>query len=151
MKESRKTLTDSISIKGTEENIESLTNKVIALAQQIHHSYEKARVGIYEALRNAWQHAHKKTDKEIRVDYTITENKLVMAVIDQGQGFDHNYVRRIIEERNRLKLSKSFYDLSGQNNGGLGYGTILMNIYLDKIEYEKNGSKVVLTKYPNSN
>lgn len=142
------TLEDSVSILGTEESIKDLTDKLTDLAKQVHNSYKKAYVGIYEALRNAWQHAHKKTDKPIKVNYSITPEKFLVTITDQGNGFDHDFVERIIKQRNRENSTKTFYELTGQDNGGLGLGTILMHVYMDRINYQKNGSEVVLTKYP---
>ena len=148
MQELALNLEDTISILGTESSIKDLTELLVGLAKQVHDSYKSAYTAIYEALRNAWQHAHKKEPKKIRVNYSITQDKFVITVIDQGPGFNYSRIRKLVEERKKKGLKISLYEMTGMNNGGLGLGTILMHEYANEVKYRSGGSKVVLVKFP---
>ncbi len=79
----------------------------------------EARILVAEAIINALEHSGENNPNEVRVEFTITKEKLVIFVEDHGKGFkpekiaDPNILTKIDSPNKRgwgLKLMKSMSD-----------------------------------------
>ncbi len=94
----------------------------------------RVRVAIDEAIVNAIRHGNKfDKNKRVKIDVTISPDKLQVKIIDEGNGFD---VSAIPDPKDPENL---------HNEGGRG--VLLMGYYMDEIKYNDKGNEVVLTKY----
>jgi pSer/pThr/pTyr-binding forkhead associated (FHA) protein len=101
-------------------------------------------VGFYEALDNARRHGNKNDgNKRISLYFADSPDKVTVAVLDEGKGYDFASVLQECEERDILVTARERY-LSGRM-GGLGVRLMLK--CADRIEYEMGGSRIVLTKF----
>lgn len=99
---------------------------------------------LYEAIDNAKRHGNRgDRGKKIRLYFTNSPQKVTIAVLDEGKGFDFAAVLQESEEEDLLIAACQRY-LSG-GMGGLGIRLMLKCV--DRIQYEMEGSKIVLTKY----
>jgi anti-sigma regulatory factor (Ser/Thr protein kinase) len=99
---------------------------------------------LYEAIDNARRHGNKgNRSKRIHLYFTDSAQKVAVAVLDEGRGFDFATVLQESREQDLLMAARERY-LAGKM-GGLGIRLMLKCV--DKIEYEMGGSKIVLTKY----
>ena len=108
---------------------------------------EKYQLGmaINEAIGNAQRHGHQYNENMlIEFHYLhIPDEKIVFIVRDQGKGFNSNN-----EVAHKMKLStveaaREIYEKGDW--GGLGIKVMLKCV--DKIEYNRSGNQITLTKY----
>jgi serine/threonine-protein kinase RsbW len=91
-------------------------------------------LSLEEAFTNAVRHGNKMDpDKKVFVEYEITNQVVKIAIEDQGEGFVPEKVPDPTEGDNIYKAN--------------GRGIYLVNAYMDKVEYEKSGTRVKLVKY----
>lgn len=90
-------------------------------------------VGFEEALRNAMVHGNKEhPEKKVVVETEVTEEEVVLAVEDEGGGFDHECVPDPTEGDNVLKEC--------------GRGVFLIKHLMDSVEYTNGGRRVIMRK-----
>lgn len=89
---------------------------------------------VEEALRNAMVHGNGDDKrKEVKVAYWIEgENSINIEIEDEGKGFDYNNVPDPTTCDNLLK--------------GCGRGVYLIKKLMDRVEFNKTGNKIILTK-----
>lgn len=92
------------------------------------------KICIFEMLTNAFQHGNRGDEsKKVRVFYKITSFSSTISVIDEGKGFDHRNVPDPLLPENRMKDH--------------GRGVFLIRHYLDEVEYNAKGNRVLGRKY----
>lgn len=92
------------------------------------------RLSLEEALINAAKYGNKLDERRnISIDLTIAGNKVTIAIEDEGEGFDHNSLPDPTKEENLLKPS--------------GRGVFLIKHLMDRVEYNKKGNRITITKY----
>ncbi len=97
-----------------------------------------------EGIGNAQRHGHKyDTEKVIEFRYIHKPDKLVMRVTDQGDGFDYRAELRRKKEGNAVDEARNRYKQGGY--GGLGIMLMLKCVH--KVEYNRKGNQVTLTKF----
>lgn len=97
-----------------------------------------------ESVGNAQRHGHKyDADKIISLRYIHKPDKLVMRVTDQGDGFDYRAELRRKKEGTAVEEARARYKAGGY--GGLGIMLMLKCVH--KVEYNRKGNEVTLTKY----
>lgn len=91
-------------------------------------------LALEEAFSNAITHGNKMDPtKEIRIDYTMDPDKIEISVVDQGSGFkpetipDPRFGRKLFEPDGR--------------------GLLLMQAYMDVVEYNEEGNAVHMVRY----
>ncbi|MFH1878538.1 MAG: ATP-binding protein [Candidatus Omnitrophota bacterium] len=90
-------------------------------------------IAFEEALRNAAVHGNKSDpDKKVTVDTEIYADSVVIAVEDEGPGFDPESLPDPTLEENLLREG--------------GRGVYLIKHLMDKVEYENGGRRVVMKK-----
>ena len=95
-------------------------------------------VSFEEALRNAMIHGNKlDPEKKVVVDTTVDDDKVVISVEDEGEGFAPGAVPDPTLDENLLKES--------------GRGVYLIRHLMDEVIYENNGSRVIMIKHYEKN
>jgi len=93
--------------------------------------YGNMLIAVTEAVNNAIHHGNKdKPEKLVKIGFESHNNKLVFSVTDEGNGFDYLGIPDPTDPANIDKPS--------------GRGVFLMKHLADSIEFENNGSKVLL-------
>ena len=98
----------------------------------------KIKISVYEASLNAIEHAyHSDATKKVRVEVTAAADKLVIAIIDQGDGFE-------------VKTNDDFdatAAAAARRTGGMGLHIIRRS--MDKVTYvrdSRNGNRLIMEK-----
>jgi serine/threonine-protein kinase RsbW len=87
-----------------------------------------------EALINAIKHGNKwDPDKEVKVDYSVSPDKVDISMTDEGTGFNPETVPD-------PRLGENLYKSEGR-------GILLMQSYMDLVEYNKQGNRVHMVRY----
>jgi serine/threonine-protein kinase RsbW len=90
-------------------------------------------LALEEVLVNALKHGNKNdSNKKINIEYNITNDKFEITVTDQGDGFEPAHVPDPRNDENLCKTS--------------GRGMLLIQSYMDKVEYNEKGNSVMLVK-----
>lgn len=107
---------------------------VVSLCEQMNIKEEKfgnILLALTEAVDNAIEHGNKNNpDKTVELSYKSSSEGLTFTVADQGQGFDPSDVA---DPTNPKNISEE------------GRGLFLMKHLADKVDFEENGKKVVLS------
>jgi serine/threonine-protein kinase RsbW len=91
-------------------------------------------LAVEEALMNAHKHGNRKNpEKTVSVEYSTTPEQFEISVEDQGEGFDP---ARVPDPRDAGNLQKDS-----------GRGVLLMQSYMDIVEYNTSGNRVHMVKY----
>lgn len=110
-----------------EELIDKLKNELL-LNDKV---YGKISVALIEAVNNAIVHGNKlDIDKTVEIDYYEELNKLIFNIKDSGEGFDYNNIPDPTLPENIEKIN--------------GRGVYLMRQLADEVEFEENGSRIIL-------
>jgi serine/threonine-protein kinase RsbW len=98
------------------------------------HSVFAVKLALEEALINAIKHGNRlDKGKLVHIEADVTADKAVITVEDEGPGFDRRIVPDPTLEENLEKCS--------------GRGILLMEAYMDSVEYSADGRRVKMTKY----
>lgn len=91
------------------------------------------RLALEEAMVNAHKHGNRgDASKKIVISYALSPERLIVRVRDEGEGFDPS----------RLPDCTSPDRIALPN----GRGIMLMNAYLDRVEFNSRGNEVQLVK-----
>ncbi|MDD4202921.1 MAG: ATP-binding protein [Candidatus Omnitrophica bacterium] len=91
------------------------------------------RLCLEEALRNAMMHGNKMCqDLQVNVSYNIENDELVISIQDEGEGFDPGSLPDPTKDEN-------LYEDHGR-------GVFIMKKFMDSVEYNEKGNKVVMRK-----
>ena len=91
------------------------------------------RLALEEAIINAIQHGNRLDNtKKVTVGFTLGEDKVVISVADEGEGFDPDSVPDPTLDEN-LGIAR-------------GRGLVLMRAYMDSVQFNRVGNKVTMTK-----
>jgi serine/threonine-protein kinase RsbW len=93
-------------------------------------------MALREAVANAIKHGNRQDpDKRVMVSFTVKEEEIIIAVGDEGPGFDSSAIADPLAPENQLRPSgrgifymKTFMDHVGFAPGGAGGGTIVTMI-----------------------
>ena len=97
-----------------------------------------------EGIGNAQRHGHKyEASLPIEFRYIRKDDRLIMRVTDQGEGFDYRAELRRKKEGNAVDEARKRY----QQGGYGGLGIMLMLKCVHKVEYNRKGNQVTLTKF----
>ena len=107
--------------------------QVVAVIES--HHYPKAavfamRLSLHEAMSNAFRHGHASLPPTVPVSiwYQISDERVVLAVEDQGPGFDPRSVPDPTLEENLER--------------GSGRGLLLIRAYMASAEYNAKGNRL---------
>ena len=87
----------------------------------------------YFKLISAKQHDAQMGQRQVEVEYRITNSSAIFKITDQGKGFDHKKIMEKVSTANEEMLSH-------------GRGIIMANSVFDEITFSKKGNQVLLIK-----
>jgi len=91
-------------------------------------------LALEEALINAIKHGNKMDPrKEVKIDYLVSADKVEISMTDEGKGFNPETVPD-------PRLGENLYKNDGR-------GMLLMQSYMDLVEYNKSGNSVHMVRY----
>jgi serine/threonine-protein kinase RsbW len=91
------------------------------------------KLALEESLINAIKHGNKLDQKKhVHVEWKVTPQVAEIIIEDEGPGFNRDSVPNPTEESNLEKLT--------------GRGLLLIEAYMDNVEYSKGGRRVRLVK-----
>lgn len=128
---------NSLTISGASSETARVCECIVGAAEKL--GFDKddlfaIRLSLEESLVNAIKHGNKNDPKKnVIVEYTITDNKFDVVISDEGQGFCPDDVPDPRKAENLCKSS--------------GRGVLLINSYMDVVEYNQTGNSVHMIKY----
>jgi serine/threonine-protein kinase RsbW len=91
-------------------------------------------LALEEAFINAIKHGNKMDpNKEVKIDYLVSSDKVEISMTDEGKGFDPETVPD-------PRLGENLYKNEGR-------GLLLMQSYMDVVEFNKRGNSVRIVRY----
>lgn len=110
---------------------ESFVDEVCNTSQISEDNYGNVLIAVTEAVNNAIFHGNRNDiEKQVHLSATIIDNELNITIKDNGVGFDYDNLPDPTAPENIEKET--------------GRGIFLMRSLADKVEFEENGSKVIL-------
>jgi serine/threonine-protein kinase RsbW len=132
-----KELTKSLVLKSKLAEMRKGCRKVLVDVRNAGYSCDEIfaiHLAVEEALMNAHKHGNRKNaEKTVTVEYSATPEKFEITVLDQGEGFDP---RKVPDPRAANNIQKDS-----------GRGVLLMQSYMDIVEYNTSGNRVHMVKY----
>jgi serine/threonine-protein kinase RsbW len=91
-------------------------------------------LALEEAFLNAITHGNKMDPgKKVRIDYSVSADKVEIDIMDQGEGFDPETVPD-------PRLGQNLYKTAGR-------GLLLISSYMDVVEFNEQGNHVHIVRY----
>ncbi len=91
-------------------------------------------LAVEEAFLNALRHGNKMDpNKEIKIDYLVSGEKIEIFMTDEGNGFDPDVVPD-------PRCGENLYKPEGR-------GLLLMRSYMDVVEFNERGNSVRMVRY----
>jgi serine/threonine-protein kinase RsbW len=91
-------------------------------------------LALEEAFINAIKHGNKMNPKkEVKVDYSVSSNKVEISMTDEGEGFNPESVPD-------PRLGENLYKSEGR-------GLLLIQSYMDEVEFNKRGNCMRIVRY----
>ncbi len=141
MTETKKILHKSCQLQSTEKEVKQVVAELLKVLKEYgfdEDSLFAIHLALEEAFLNAVKHGnHGDADKVIDVECLITPEKFDISISDEGYGFDPD---GIPDPRSNGNLYKSS-----------GRGILLIQSYMDVVEYNARGNCVHMIKYRNTN
>ncbi len=114
------------------ERLESYINELQDWADFNDDDYARIMLTLSEAATNAIIHGNKENpQKEVAISSRLTNGKLIISVKDEGAGFDPSKIPDPLKEENLLNVG--------------GRGVYLIKEYADDLQFEENGTKLIMT------
>ncbi|MEX2483666.1 MAG: ATP-binding protein [Brumimicrobium sp.] len=111
---------------------ETLVDEVCKKCSVHEDNYGNILIAVTEAVNNAIKHGNKNDlNKEVSISVVETDSDIKFRILDQGLGFDFTNLPDPTSPENIEKES--------------GRGIFLMKSLADNVEFENNGSQVILT------
>jgi serine/threonine-protein kinase RsbW len=91
-------------------------------------------LALEEAFINAIKHGNKMNPKkEVKIDYSVGSDKVEISMTDEGEGFNPEAVPD-------PRLGENLYKSEGR-------GLLLIQSYMDEVEFNKRGNRVRIVRY----
>jgi serine/threonine-protein kinase RsbW len=124
--------------------VDSKSSAVVEVCKEIlakleEHNFDKddifaVHLTLEEAFLNAVKHGNKMDPtKKVKIDYSISSEKVEITRTDEGQGFEPEAVED-------PRFGKGLYEPGGR-------GLLLMNSYMDIVKYNEEGNSVHMVRY----
>jgi serine/threonine-protein kinase RsbW len=132
-----KAVTKSLVLESRLAEMRKTCRRILAEVRDIGYSCDDIfaiHLAVEEALVNAVKHGNRKDPKKsVSVEYSAGPEKFEISVADQGSGFSPKDIPDPRDEKN-------LYNASGR-------GVLLMQSYMDIVEYNESGNRVHMIKY----
>ena len=124
--------------------VESRPSAVVGVYEQILSKLENngfskedifaVHLALEEAFLNAVKHGNKMDSaKSVKIDYSVGLDKVEISMTDQGDGFEPEAIAD-------PRWGESLYKPEGR-------GLLLMNAYMDVVEFNERGNSVYMARY----
>jgi serine/threonine-protein kinase RsbW len=124
--------------------VESKASAVVEVCNEIltkleEHKFDKddifaVHLTFEEAFLNAVKHGNKNDPtKKVKIDYSVTPEKVEITITDEGEGFEPESV-------DDPRFGNGLYEPGGR-------GLLLMNSYMDIVKYNEEGNSVYMVRY----
>ena len=124
--------------------VESKPSAVVEVCKQIIAKLKANKFGkddifavhltLEEAFLNAVKHGNKMDPtKKVKVEYTVDAEKVDISITDEGNGFEPESVAD-------PRFGEKLFEPGGR-------GLLLMNSYMDIVEYNERGNRVRMVRY----
>ena len=127
----------SVVIGGTSSAIGGVRGRILSDLEANDFSQEDifaVHLALEEAFLNAFKHGNKMDpEKEIKIDYSVSNEEVEISMMDEGGGFDPDAVPDPRSGENLYKAE--------------GRGLFLMRSYMDVVEYNERGNCVHMIRY----
>lgn len=127
-------------------DIEKVNDLILDLMRQTGLE-EKSAISLGAAFRegtdNANRHGNKsQEDRTVKVEYTLSKDKVYIKVFDEGEGFDWHHYMGVAEDKSAAQRSRE------RNAKGMrgGLGIMLMMKCTDELRYNEKGNELTLVK-----
>jgi serine/threonine-protein kinase RsbW len=129
--------TRSIAIESKPSSIVEVCKQILPKLEALNFSSEDifaVHLALEEALINAIKHGNKMDPKkEVKIEYLISSDKVEISMTDQGKGFNPEVVPD-------PRLGENLYKSEGR-------GLLLIQSYMDEVEFNKQGNSVRIVRY----
>jgi len=134
---SKRPINQSVVIESTRSGIAGVCRRLLFELETNNFSREDIfaiHLALEEAFLNAARHGNKMDPgKEIKIDYSVSSNKVEISMADEGDGFDPIAVPD-------PRCGENLYKTKGR-------GLLLMRSYMDVIEFNERGNRVHMVRY----
>jgi len=124
--------------------IESMPSTIVGVCEQVvselkandfsHEDIFAVYLALQEAFLNAVKHGNKMdAAKKVKIDYSISPDRIEVSMTDEGDGFDPESVPD-------PRLGENLYKAEGR-------GLLLMRSYMDAVKFNKRGNSVHMVRY----
>ncbi len=124
--------------------VDSKSSAVVEVCKEIlakleEHDFDKddifaVHLTLEEAFLNAVKHGNKMDPtKKVKIDYSVTSEKVEITITDEGTGFEPESV-------GDPRFGEGLYEPGGR-------GLLLMNSYMDIVKYNEDGNSVYMVRY----
>jgi len=124
--------------------VDSESSSVVEVCKEIlpkleEYSFDKddifaVHLTLEEAFLNAVKHGNKMDPtKKVKIDYSVSSEKVEITITDEGEGFEPEAVED-------PRFGKGLYEPGGR-------GLLLMNSYMDIVQYNEDGNSVHMVRY----
>ena len=123
---------DTVVLKDERAQVEEFQGRLLKVLEQV--GYEEAasfavRLALEEALANGFRHGNQgDPNKTVTVEYHVEPDQVLLAVEDQGSGFDPNAVPDPTEDAN-LEIPS-------------GRGIMLIRAYMSDVAFQPPGNRL---------
>ncbi len=134
---SKATINSSIVVKSRPSAIEKVCKEILSKLKA--KGYDKddifaVHLALEEAFLNAVKHGNKMDPtKEVKIDYSVGLDKVVISVTDEGEGFEPEAVAD-------PRFGESLYKPGGR-------GLLLINSYMDTVKFNERGNGLYMVRY----
>lgn len=113
--------------------VDVVTDAVLRHAGMDDESVERLGLAIREAVANGVQHGNKEQpEKRVAVSFVFDKEEMTIRIRDEGEGFDLAGLPDPLAPENLFKPR--------------GRGILLMNSFMDEVEFEFDGTKGTVVK-----
>ena len=113
--------------------VDTVTDSVLRHAGMDDESVERLGLAIREAVANGVQHGNKEQpEKRVVVSFVFDKEEITIRIRDEGDGFDLDGLPDPLAPENLFKPR--------------GRGILLMNSFMDEVEFEFDGGKGTVVK-----
>lgn len=131
----------SLAVESRQAAVDKVCERILSEIKANNFSREdvfSAHLAMQEAFLNAIKHGNRMDPcKQVKIEYSVSPEKFEISIMDEGEGFEPESVPDPRHEENLYKTE--------------GRGLLLMNSYMDVVEYVGRGNCVHMVRYNQKN
>ncbi len=127
------------------DQVNDLLSGLFALTDLPEEDVHRVKYAVLEMGHNAIEWGNKsQRDRVVTLDYTITPDKLIFSIGDQGEGFDPGNLPHAADGVDPI-AHMELREKLGLREGG--FGILLSKEFMDEVRYNEKGNEVTLVKH----